>query len=263
MSEAHSNNGPILHAHTSSGITRSTLSPSTADIVKVESKQSPMIPLSQTGRYDGPYIPVGSLSKLPGSAGYHPEEDIAILEKSNWIRTNSHEHSSNIQVFVLPNDVQAGSIQKARPKYKLRDLMNKIDYSSDAWNDLSNARPIQPDWRGLDKEDESLWYIFNTLQDPNPMPQTVKNVYARRAMEALLDESDNPVQGLKTALYPYQRRSAATMIQRETQPAMALDPRLQTMCGPTGMTFYYDKIEGTLLKGKRMYSEACGGLLTF
>lgn len=221
-----------------------------------------MTPLSQTGRYHGPYIPVGSLSSLPGSASYYPEKDIALLEKNNWIRTNSHEHSSNIQVFVLPNDVQGGSVQKARPKFKLKALMTKIDHSSDAWNDLSNARPNQPDRRGLDTEDESLWYIFNTLQDPSPMPQSVRNIDARRAMEALLDESDNPVHGLKTALYPYQRRSAATMIQRETQPAMALDPRLQTMCGPTGVTFYYDKVEGTLLEGKRMYSEACGGLLT-
>lgn len=68
------------------------------------------------------------------------------------------------------------------------------------------------------------------------------------------------VAGLKTPLYPYQRRSAATMIQREVQPAQMLDPRLQVYRGPTGQEYYYDRLEGSLVREKRLYSEACGGM---
>ena len=64
---------------------------------------------------------------------------------------------------------------------------------------------------------------------------------------------------LKTPLYSYQRRSAAFMIQRESEPAQALDPRLQVFQGPTGQTFYYDKEEGSIVREERLYSEACGG----
>lgn len=65
--------------------------------------------------------------------------------------------------------------------------------------------------------------------------------------------------GLKTPLHPYQCRSAATMIQREVQPRQMLDPRLEVYKTPLGQEYYYDKEEGTLLRSKRIYEEACGG----
>ncbi|CAG7920879.1 unnamed protein product [Penicillium olsonii] len=255
------NNDPIVLDHPPSGLPFVEEQPV---VYKVESEPS-FTPVTESGRYRGPYIPVGSLSTSETSASYYPLKEIAALEKSGWIRTNAPHFNNNIQVFILPNDVQGASAQasKARPKAKIKALMTKIDNSSDTWAGLSDAHPTQSG--NLDSnpedEDESLWYIFNTLQSPDPCPQDMKNTPSRHAMEALLDESDNPVQGLTTALYPYQRRSAATMIQREAQPAMALDPRLQAVSGPTGTIFYYDKVDGTLLKGKRLYSEACGGIL--
>ncbi|CAG8384128.1 unnamed protein product [Penicillium salamii] len=257
------NNDPIVLDHPPSGLPMDDIPIST--VYKVEA-EPPFIPVTtQSGRYRGPYVPVGSLSKSETSASYYPATEVATLEKNGWIRTNPLDYSDNVQVFILPNDVQGASAQKAkpRPKAKIRALMAKIDNSSDAWAGLSDAHPTQSGYLGSnpEDEDESLWYIFNTLQSPNPSPQNMKNVSSRQAMESLLDESDYPVQGLKTALYPYQRRSAATMVQREAQPAMVLDPRLQAVEGPTGTRFYYDKVEGTLLKGKRLYSEACGGIL--
>lgn len=263
---AYPNNEPILLDHPPSGLPRAELDSShvSPNVYKVEA-EDPFSPVPQTGRYRGPYIPVGCLSKSPVSESYHPASDIAALERSRWIHTNFLDNSDNIQVYVLPSDVHAASIQtKSRPKSKIKALMSKIDNSFDAWSGLSDARPSQPGNLGMNpEEDESLWYIFNTLQDPNPDLSGVKSSHSRYAMEILLDESDNPVQGLNTTLYPYQRRSAATMVQREAQPAMTLDPRLQALEGPMGTTFYYDKVDGTLLKGKRLYSEACGGECAF
>jgi hypothetical protein len=135
--------------------------------------------------------------------------------------------------------------------------MSKIDTTPAAWNGISSAPGPVPN-PSDSAEDESLWYIFNTLQNPNPQVNIIRDPHARQAMEDLL-EGEDVILGLKTALYPYQRRSAAAMVQREAQPAMVLDPRLQAWKGPTGLEFYYDKEDGSIVKEKRLYSEACGG----
>ena len=264
-------NGPILLDHPLSGLPRHTLSfiPSAPSIIKTEPEQSAdvkMLPVSESTTNSSTrfYIPVGSLSQSQTSESYYPAEDLAFLEKHHWIRTKPN--SSNIQVFVLPQDVRRASVHspsdkvKSKLKSKLKGFMAKIDNSHEAWLGLSDAHPTQPAILGLDcAEDESLWYIFNTLKNPDPLLHEMRDPHARQAMEALLDDSADSVLGLKTKLFPYQRRSAATMVQREAQPAMVLDPRLQALHGPTGSEFYYDKMDGTFLKEKRLYSEACGG----
>lgn len=143
--------------------------------------------------------------------------------------------------------------------------MARVDSSPAAW---------EGEWhdKGLDThspcdspaEDDSLWYIFNTLPDPNPGVDSMRDSYARKAMEELLTECDSEteqaVAGLKTPLYPYQRRSAATMVQREAQPAQMLDPRLQACRTPDGREYYYDKEDGSIVREKRLYTEPYGGM---
>lgn len=208
-----------------------------------------------------------------------PETEITYLENHNWIQTRTHVYESlpqwcHVRVYVLPDDVGRTLVPRTNRHLRraLRIVMAKIDRSASAWegrclaNDNVVSNPVASDGA----EDESLWYIFNTLQDPDPKVEDMKDPYARRAMEELLSVpakdgifgQDYPgVIGLKTALYSYQRRSAATMIQREAQPAQVLDPRLQVYTSPTGQEYYYDKEEGCLLREKRLYSEACGGIL--
>lgn len=142
--------------------------------------------------------------------------------------------------------------------------MAKVDRSPEAWDGVWRDDEVNTE-SSCDSaaDDDSLWYIFNTLPDPRPRVETMRDPYARKAMEALLTEGDHwmeqPVVGLKTPLYPYQRRSAATMIQREAQPAQMLDPRLQPCHTPDGQDYYYDKEEGSIVREKRLYSEPCGG----
>ncbi|KAL1851553.1 hypothetical protein Plec18170_006372 [Paecilomyces lecythidis] len=226
------------------------------------------------------YIPVGVLRRDDGSAsggsGF-PETELASLEKHNWIRTTTHTFNSEsdgsdgsyLRVYVLPDDSGHRFVPRSSSSLRraLKTVVSKVDGSLDAWE---GRLPGNERKSPASAEDESLWYIFNTLQDPSPNVEEVRDQYARRAMEDLLSTTDpvdgqpygcSFVVGLKTPLHPYQRRSAATMVRRESQPAQTLDPRLQTYACPTGGEFYYDKEEGSIVREKRLYSEACGGIL--
>ena len=237
------------------------------------------------------YIAVGVLKKqkepIEQDTDEYPASAIANLEKHNWIRiytipcpSGSHPQWGYVRVYVLPDDIGRKSIPRSSAPLRraLKTVLAKVDRSPEAWKGI----PAGPDGititdgpSGRDggdgpAEDESLWYIFNTLQDPDPHVENMRDLYARQAMEELLSvvpggdisgQDYLAVAGLKTALYPYQRRSAAMMVQREAQPARMLDPRLQAYRNPLGQEYFYDKEEGSIVREKKMYSEACGGIL--
>ncbi|KAJ5972344.1 uncharacterized protein N7479_002262 [Penicillium vulpinum] len=204
------------------------------------------------------YIPAGVVGKF-SSAPPYPDSDITLLERHQWIRTRSLDHSDNVQIFVLPDSRRTHLRSNSQLKSALKRVMSMIDSSSEAWNGLVHANTgllynTQPD----SEEEESLYYIYNTLQDPRPNLFQVTDSRSRNIMKRLFGGS---IRGLETTLYPYQRNSAAVMVQRETQPALALDPRFQPWRGPTGLEFYYDKVSGSILRDKILYPEACGGIL--
>lgn len=203
-----------------------------------------------------PCIPIGVLGIH--SDGY-PAQDIALLVNHRWIRTSTHEAIGAVRIYVDPRMTHRMNQQKSYRKLRsgLKEVMSKIDCSAEAWE--GKHSPSQGIENDDHTQDESLWYIFNTLDDPSPNVDAVKDHWSRRAMEDLLSDEDFSDLGLKTRLYPYQRRSAALMVQRETQPAQMLDPRLQPWQSPTGAVYYYDKEDGVIFKDEALYSEACGG----
>lgn len=223
--------------------------------------------LETTDTHMDGYIPAGVLGKFSSRPRY-PDSEIALLEKHEWIRTRSLVDSNNVQVFVLPNAQQKKPIQKRKRGETenillthLKLVMSMADNSSEAWSGLVDAHAgllanTLPD----SEEEESLYYIFNTLQEPTLDLDRPTNLHSRDAMEALLGDS---VRGLKTQLHPFQRESAVVMVQREAEPALALDPRFQPWRGPTGLEFYYDKESGSILRDKILYPEACGGRCSY
>ncbi|EEH08174.1 conserved hypothetical protein [Histoplasma capsulatum G186AR] len=233
------------------------------------------------------FIPVGILQRCDGlassqdpnalvrkSTSSYPKAELSRLEQNNWIRTSICQNDkfpgwSAVRIYALPDDVGRKHVQRSNGTLRgfLKLVMSKLDTSTEAWE--GNFDPYaQPDVGAV--EDESLFYIFNTLDSPSPDIEKVSDPHARAAMDEVLwkvhdyvggpDENIGVI-GLKTPLYAYQRRSAAYMIQRESEPAQTLDPRLQTLHGPTGKLYYYDKEEGYIFREKRLYSEACGGIL--
>ena len=107
--------------------------------------------------------------------------------------------------------------------------------------------------------ESSLYYIFNTLPSPSPSPTRVPDRYTRLAMRELLDERYET--GLKSRLYPYQRRTIAAMLEREASVSTHLDPRLERRTSPDGSVFYYSPQDLVFLREPRMYESTKSGVL--
>lgn len=201
------------------------------------------------------------------------------LLEARWIRLFLHRSGINhesthntLRVYVLPEDWGRRVIDRTSKSLKaaLRQLLHQVDISPEAWTgDYSEAeiRHFDP-WASA--ENLSLFYLFNKLPSPAPAPEKIKNRYTRRAVEDVLDSSvplppdefeEQPLEGLKTRLYPYQARSASLMMQREAAPQLQLDPRLEVRQSPDGQNFFFGARDGSFLQEPRFYESNRGGIL--
>ncbi|MCJ1381762.1 hypothetical protein MMC17_004873 [Xylographa soralifera] len=195
------------------------------------------------------FIPLGRLLKI---------SLIRILYRKN----QTFKNLATIRVYVLPDDCALGELPKTLRKHRqeLRTVIDLVDVTEDAWYGKLGTDTVRQGYKPKLMDDDSLFYIFNTLKSPCPDPVMVTSAVARDIMGGLL-EGVPLIPGLKTKLYPYQERSAAMMIQREVKPARMLDPRLETITNPVGTNFYYDREACALLSERREYEEAAGGIL--
>lgn len=233
----------------------------------------------------GNYLPLGSLTFTSGpqeSFGEEWEETYPnlvrpdnpdVYEKTRtsiwpllclgWLRTFTRRHpfdqcQTQVRIFILPSDVGRGYIERsARDWEHVRKLMEYVDVSREAWEGTRDPNLVLPP---KSSNNDSLFYIFNTLPSPAPSASVVSCPFSRVAVAALLDETEN-IQGLRTDLYAYQRRSAAMMVRREAEPTHAVDPRLQEIECPTGGKSFYDHTTGVILRHPRFYEEPKGGIL--
>ena len=193
-------------------------------------------------------------------------QELAPLISASWLRvfrlTGPQDPEQDIwRIYVLPEDVARASIDRnSRNLSKaLKQVLPRIDTSAQTWKGQywpSSEVRFDP-WAA--PEHLSLFYIFNTLPSPSPEPGKVKNRYYRDAIQRMLD-GGNPF-GLRTCLYPYQRRSAAMMLQREVQPQMQLDPRFECRGTPTGQRYYFGARDGVFIRHPRLYEQVRGGIL--
>lgn len=201
------------------------------------------------------------------------EEDACIpaqkLADSQWIRVFSRRHQRRItktilRIYVLPDDVGRRYIDrrslKATSNFRqvLERLVKKLDKTSESWEGVIQATNTTRNYH-VEAEDNSLFYLFNTIPSPSPTPSAVSCPVSSQAIRCVLGSHE--LSGLTTPLYPYQKRTVATMIRREVEPEQALDPRFQPMKGPTAQIFYYDNVAAILLRDGRRYDEARGGIL--
>jgi hypothetical protein len=175
-----------------------------------------------------------------------------------------NEEYGQVRIYILPDDVGRASIPRQSPALRksMKVLLAHLDLSNDTWNGCWNKNvPIVHVDSALDEgnvqDDPSLFQLFNSLPSPDPDLDMVSDTYARGAMQDLLN---NDVRGLKTTMYNYQCRSAALMLQREAEPSRMIDPRLTSIKGQTGATWYCDVSASSCLMEPRTYETAQGGI---
>jgi len=175
-----------------------------------------------------------------------------------------NEHLGQVRVYVLPDDVGRGLVDREQlaARKSMQLLLSRIDISNSTWKgEWSTDTPVAHADASLDeqsKDASSLFYLFNTLPSPKPDAEIVLDQYAGDAMRRILK---GDLDGLITEMYPYQRSSAAMMLQREAQPSQMMDPRLRRMVDQKGSTWYFDSDAGLCLTEPRTYETAKGGIL--
>ena len=186
------------------------------------------------------------------------------MVERGWIRTNlveppGHPDESYLQIFAIPEEIGRRTCHGPLVNYRrfLKYALDFIDVTASSWNGECAARVTLETYVNPPTDGESLFFIFNTLKSPDPAVENVKDIYSQQALKDILE---NSVQDLKSDLYPYQKRAAAMMIQRETYPKRSPDPRTPQFRGPTGHTFYLDSEEGVLRKEPHLYEESRGGI---
>ncbi|OTB02494.1 hypothetical protein M426DRAFT_195553 [Hypoxylon sp. CI-4A] len=184
------------------------------------------------------------------------------------------DSGGRIRIYILPQDVNRSNFSHENDRGKLTKLLlSQLEYSSSYWNGETDAshqcHPAscsvscessdrsQEESRST-SDDTSLLSMFNNVPSPNPQPQLESDPDIREGMDCLLDSE---VWGLDTELYPYQRRTAALMYQRERNPGRIVDPRYQSLLDQEGKPWYYDNVSGVALREPRFYDGVCGGIL--
>lgn len=197
--------------------------------------------------------------------GTYNEGLIRPFLKKRWavfehVNHADYEGKASLRVYVLPEDVdrqhRRGSMSDFRRA--LKALMQEIDPSSGAWNATWDPDSKIRTYLEPGVENESLFYIFNTLPSPAPDAMDINDIRGCQSVDDILEDT---VQGLLSPLFSYQKRSAAMMIQRETNPKRSQDPRKPAYRDLLGHIFYMDTHVGVVFREPHLYEEPKGGIL--
>ena len=277
----------------SSSIASTSLTPFDSQRVKplIDEPELPRLQNEHSVRTLADFIPLGCL-QIPGTCGHLPydrneilwqeisdadetghlilqqcKNSVRQLLKARWIRlffAPLFSGQTTLRVYGLPEDVGQRVIDRNVRSLRmgLEELIKDIDISPATWigKSVSAVESFDP-WATGDHS--SLYYIYNTLPSPSPSSSLKADRFTLRAIQEMLGDMSHTsrVPGLKTTLYPYQARSAAVMIERETMPRLHLDPRLEPRTAPDGSTFYYSPRDAAFFRSPRDYESIRGGIL--
>ena len=213
---------------------------------------------------EGSYLPANlwTMQGTWGSDATFPSAAVSHLVEKGCLKTQLVDRpAASLRLYAMPEDVgRSRWTETLKTEYRrfMKQTLGYIDRSSLTWNGQWDQQSHVETYPENGPDQESLFYIFNTLDSPRPSLERAADPHAHRSMTDVLHGT---VHGLRTEMYPYQQRSAALMIQRETYPIMSLDPRSSLYHGPTGQAFYLDREEGEIRSDPYLYDEPRGGIL--
>ncbi|KAI9664369.1 MAG: hypothetical protein M1831_002302 [Alyxoria varia] len=221
---------------------------------------------ARDGSHDDDWVEIDEGSRLPEDS---ITKNIAGLMSAQWIRVFLRESRPSLEhdiyrIFVLADDVSRAKVDRGSKSYQkmLSSLLPSLDVSSATWNGFFRPAAQKPFDLWATAEHCSLYYLFNKLNSPDPDVRTVSTVnqYSSMSMRSILGRGDS-IYGLKTCLYPYQKRAAAMMLQKESCPQLQLDPRMEPRVCPTGQIYYYGPRDSSFRKEPVRYETVRGGIL--
>jgi hypothetical protein len=184
------------------------------------------------------------------------------LLAAQWIRVTAGAPSGLliIRIYALPEDLGHATIDRGSKSLRsaLSKLVAELDVSRRSWKGRPRKHRTFDMW--ATPLPHSLFWIFNTLSSPNPSAARISNRFFRLPVNQLLDE-DPYIPGLKAKLFPYQARSVAAMIQRETSPEKVLDPRFERRVSPDGKEYFYSPRDMVFRRQPIYYEGSRGGIL--
>ncbi|KAL8371076.1 hypothetical protein RB595_001096 [Gaeumannomyces hyphopodioides] len=213
---------------------------------------------------DAPLLSEETQNTLLGALG-----PASKLFKHRWVELEAYfcQDAAVIRVYLLPEDVDRRLVDRSNSVLEKlwNTLLQRLNFSPSAWQGdpsaVCTSQPPPQEGSGDDEKDAeavSLLRLFNTIPSPNPQTEQLADSFDRDYSYSLLKSK---IQGLTTTLHPHQRRSAALMFQRETQPAQTLDPRLSLVTDHRSTAWYYDPASCTALRYPRLYDSVRGGIL--
>lgn len=212
---------------------------------------------------------VSTLPQLPPHAWSDASlyANLTRLEDAGWAKLRVCQSAldprfSIWRVYILPGDAGHRFIDRQNKKLwnALESLIANVDINPETWQGrYAPCSECRFDlWARSDEG--SIFYMFNKLSSPSPSIDLIDEKYAHEALEDLMDPA-SVLPGLKTVLYPYQRRSAGLLLQRESVAKLELDPRLEQRTAPDGSAFYYGARDLLFLRQPRFYEACRGGVL--
>jgi hypothetical protein len=264
---------------------------------RTPTKRGQAEPLLQPKLALSSFLPLGCITSEPGNEEF---ENITTLDDYHWIHVQDLSHLLSInpsirfltphpdivsaaihrllkaqcitiearksgdvilyRIYLLPDDIGRATVARGTRSLRadLEQILPAINITPEAWRGDCDP-PFSHFQPWAQAEEGSLFYIFNTLPSPDPSVKSVKDPFAKEAIIDLLDYA--PVPGLKTTLYPYQSRSAAAMIERESSTRLLLDPRLEKRVDPNGDIYYYLPRDLGFYRQPQMYDSQRGGIL--
>ncbi|KZT27320.1 hypothetical protein NEOLEDRAFT_1110673 [Neolentinus lepideus HHB14362 ss-1] len=173
-----------------------------------------------------------------------------------------------VRVYIIPFDLPGvqGTLRARNPDTvkeagkAIRAIMGRIIQDDSLWQGYvpdGAARPIFS--REIDNRTTTR--IYSDLPSPNvvKLREEVKTSPACDRITAIL--SGEPIDGLRSSLYPYQAESVAAMLAKESQAFAVLDPLYLPLVGVDGRTFYFRPADMEILCECPTISQSCGGIL--
>lgn len=202
--------------------------------------------------------------QLNGKASGFPPPPLTEPQRRGWLRLEQIDHASRpdlgvCRIFLLPEDVDRSVRASPKPFRKvIKWLISVVDISPQTWRGCwDETTPLQTYGVPSADQEESLFYIFNTLDSP-AVHDFSSSPQGQAAMTDILEDA---VPGIKTKLYPYQKRSVASMLRREEDPDKSQDARKPQYLDIESSTFFMDVFDGIVVRHPQLYVEPRGGIL--